>query len=56
MELLDRIQGVAFDGYDRTIDVHIKNIRKKIEPDPRKPRYIITVYGAGYRFVEQEPS
>jgi DNA-binding response OmpR family regulator len=52
MELLDRIQGVAFEGYDRTIDVHIKNLRKKIEPDPRKPHYILTVYGAGYRFAE----
>ena len=52
MELLDRIQGVAFEGYDRTVDVHIKNLRKKIEPNPRKPRYVLTVYGAGYRFAE----
>ena len=49
MELLDRVQGVAYEGYDRTIDVHIKNLRKKIEPNPRKPIYVITVYGAGYR-------
>lgn len=53
MELLDRVQGEAFEGYDRTVDVHIKNLRKKIEPDPRKPRYILTVYGAGYRFAEE---
>ena len=52
MELLDRVQGEAFEGYERTIDVHVKNLRKKIEPDPRHPTYIQTVYGAGYRFVE----
>ena len=55
MELLDRIQGVAFEGYDRTVDVHIKNLRKKIEPNPRKPRYVLTVYGAGYRFAAERP-
>jgi two-component system alkaline phosphatase synthesis response regulator PhoP len=52
MELLDRVQGAAYEGYERTIDVHVKNLRKKIEPDPRRPRYILTVYGAGYRFAE----
>jgi DNA-binding response OmpR family regulator len=52
MELLDRVQGTAFEGYERTIDVHIKNLRKKIELDSRHPRYILTVYGAGYRFTE----
>ena len=56
MELLDRVQGQAFEGYERTIDVHIKNLRKKIEPDPRAPRYILTVYGAGYRFVPEQES
>ena len=55
IELLDRIQGVAFDGYDRTVDVHIKNLRKKIEPNPRKPRYVLTVYGAGYRLAVERP-
>jgi len=49
MELLERVQGEAFAGYERTIDVHIKNLRAKIEPDPRQPRYIETVYGVGYR-------
>ncbi len=53
MELLDRVQGAAFEGYERTIDVHIKNLRKKIEPDPRHPTFILTVYGVGYRFVEK---
>ena len=52
MELLDRVQGVAYEGYERTVDVHIKNLRKKIEANPRQPRYILTVYGAGYRFAE----
>lgn len=54
MELLDRVQGEAFEGYERTIDVHIKNLRKKIEVDPRHPIYILTVYGAGYRFAEED--
>lgn len=51
LDLLDRLQGTAFEGYERTIDVHIKNLRGKIEPDPRSPCYIETVYGAGYRFA-----
>jgi DNA-binding response OmpR family regulator len=52
-DLLDRIQGVAFEGYERTVDVHIKNLRAKIEANPRKPRYIETVYGVGYRFARE---
>ncbi len=51
-ELLDRLQGDAYEGYERTIDVHIRNLRSKIEPDSRTPRYIETIYGIGYRFVE----
>jgi DNA-binding response OmpR family regulator len=51
LELLDQIQDTAFVGYARTIDVHIKNLRAKIEDDPRQPRYIETVYGVGYRFA-----
>ena len=51
LELLDQIQDTAFVGYARTIDVHIKNLRAKIEEDPRQPRYIETVYGVGYRFT-----
>jgi len=53
LDLLDRIQGTAYEGYERTIDVHIKNLRAKIEPDPRSPRYIKTVYGIGYRFARE---
>jgi DNA-binding response OmpR family regulator len=52
LELLDRVQGYAFEGYERTVDAHVKNLRHKIEPDPREPRYILTVYGVGYRFTE----
>jgi DNA-binding response OmpR family regulator len=53
-QLLDLLHGVAFESYERAIDSHIKNIRKKIEPDPAHPRYIQTVYGLGYRFADQQ--
>lgn len=52
-QLLDRVFDLAFAGYDRTIDAHIKNLRRKIEADPRAPRYILTIYGVGYKFAEQ---
>lgn len=51
MELLDRLQGDAYEGYERTIDVHVRNLRTKIEGDPKRPAYIETVYGIGYRFA-----
>jgi DNA-binding response OmpR family regulator len=51
LDLLDVIQGVRYEGYERTIDTHVKNLRSKIETDPRTPRYIETVYGVGYRFT-----
>lgn len=50
LDLLDRVQGDAYEGYERTIDVHIRNLRAKIEADSRNPNYIETVYGMGYRF------
>ena len=50
--LVDLLYDHAFDGYDRTIDAHIKNLRRKIEPDPREPRLILMVYGVGYRFTD----
>jgi len=50
-DLLDQLQGTSFEGYERTIDVHVRNLRAKIEPDPRNPRYVETVYGIGYRFA-----
>ena len=49
-ELLTELQGIAFEGIERTVDVHIRNLRTKIEPDPSKPCYIETVFGMGYRF------
>ncbi len=49
-QLLEAIQGSAYAGYERTIDAHIKNLRAKLEPDPKHPRYIETVFGIGYRF------
>ena len=51
-QLLDALHGVAFESYERAIDAHIKNIRRKVEPTPGTPRYIQTVYGVGYRFAE----
>lgn len=51
MQLLDAVQGDAFEGYERSIDSHVKNLRRKIEVDPRQPRYIQTVIGVGYKFV-----
>ena len=51
-QLLDQTQGSTYDGYERTIDQHLKNLRQKIEPNPREPRYLLTVYGVGYKFAE----
>jgi two-component system, OmpR family, alkaline phosphatase synthesis response regulator PhoP len=51
-QLLDVIHGVAFESYERAIDAHVKNIRRKLEPSPRSPQYILTVYGVGYRLAE----
>ena len=53
LDLLDKMQGDAYEGYERTVDVHIRNLRAKIEPDPKDPRYVETVYGMGYRFALQ---
>ena len=51
-QLLDAVRGVAFESYERAIDAHVKNIRKKIEPPAGRPRYILTVHGVGYRFAD----
>jgi DNA-binding response OmpR family regulator len=53
LDLLERIQGDAYEGYERTIDVHVKNLRAKIEPNPRQPRYIETIFGVGYRLAKE---
>jgi two-component system alkaline phosphatase synthesis response regulator PhoP len=52
-QLLDLVYDVAYDGYDRAIDSHIKNLRRKIEPDSGEPKYILTVYGVGYKLSEE---
>ena len=52
-QLLDAVRGVAFESYERAIDAHVKNIRRKIEPDPHEPRYVLTVYGVGYKFADE---
>jgi DNA-binding response OmpR family regulator len=51
-QLLQQIQDSPLEGFERTIDVHIRNIRAKIEPDPKTPRYILTIYGVGYKLAE----
>ncbi len=53
LELIEKALGYAYEGMERTIDSHIKNLRRKIEPDPKNPRYIETVYGVGYRLKEE---
>ena len=51
-QLLNAVHGVSFESYERAIDAHIKNIRRKLEPNPRSPRYVLTVHGIGYRFTD----
>ncbi|HSJ45173.1 MAG TPA: response regulator transcription factor [Euzebyales bacterium] len=51
-QLLDAVHGVAFETYERAIDAHVKNIRRKMEPDPGRPRFVQTVHGVGYRFSD----
>jgi len=53
-QLIDLVYNVAYDGFDRAVDSHIKNLRRKIEPDLRQPRYVLTVYGVGYKLGEAE--
>ena len=51
-QLLDAVRGAAVESYERAIDAHVKNIRRKIEPDPRSPRFLRTVFGVGYRVAD----
>jgi two-component system, OmpR family, alkaline phosphatase synthesis response regulator PhoP len=53
-QLLDAVHGMAFESYERAIDAHVKNLRRKIEPDPHAPRYIETVIGVGYRLADSD--
>jgi two-component system, OmpR family, alkaline phosphatase synthesis response regulator PhoP len=55
-QLLELAYDVSYAGFDRTVDAHIKNLRRKIEPDPRDPKYVLTIYGVGYKFVEDMES
>jgi two-component system alkaline phosphatase synthesis response regulator PhoP len=52
-QLLTHLHGVAYEGFDRSIDAHVKNLRRKLEPDPANPRYVLTVYGIGYKFNDE---
>jgi DNA-binding response OmpR family regulator len=52
-QLLDTIHGVVVESYERAVDAHIKNIRRKLEPDPHRPQYVLTVHGVGYRFADR---
>ena len=51
-QLLDALHGIAFESYERAIDAHVKNLRRKVEPDPSEPRYLLTVYGVGYKYTD----
>jgi len=51
-QLLEMVRGLDADAFDRVIDAHVKNIRRKLEPDPRQPRYVLTVHGVGYKLAE----
>lgn len=51
-QLLDALHGVAFESYERAVDAHMKNLRRKLEPDPANPRYLLTVYGVGYKYAD----
>jgi DNA-binding response OmpR family regulator len=53
LQLMDRALGESYEGYERTLDAHIKNLRRKLEPDPAHPRYVQTVFGVGYKFAEE---
>ncbi len=52
-QLLDRLHGIAYVGFDRSIDAHVKNLRRKLEANPAESRYVLTVYGVGYRFTDE---
>ena len=51
-QLLDALHGVSFESYERSVDAHVKNLRRKIEPDPRRPELVLTVFGVGYKFAD----
>jgi two-component system, OmpR family, alkaline phosphatase synthesis response regulator PhoP len=55
-QLVDQVYGVAYDGFDRSIDAHVKNLRRKLEANPLEPRYVLTVFGLGYKFTDESPA
>ncbi len=55
LEILEAVQGISHEGYERTVDVHVKNLRKALEPDPARPAYLLTVWGVGYKLAERAP-
>ena len=52
LELLEALRGTTYESFERSIDSHIKRLRQKIEPDPKNPRYVLTVFGVGYKFAK----
>ncbi len=50
-QIIDRVYGESFEGFERTVDVHVKNLRQKLEPNPQQPQYVLTVHGVGYKFA-----
>jgi len=55
-QLVDHVYGVAYEGFDRSIDAHVKNLRRKLEAHPLEPRYVVTVFGLGYKFTDESPA
>ncbi|MCS7235955.1 MAG: response regulator transcription factor [Armatimonadota bacterium] len=51
-QIIERVYGESFEGFERTVDVHVKNLRQKLEPNPQQPRYVLTVHGVGYKFAK----
>jgi len=54
LELLEALRGTTYESFERSIDSHVKRLRQKIEPDPKTPRYVKTVFGVGYKFAKSE--
>jgi DNA-binding response OmpR family regulator len=54
LELLEAVRGETYESFERSVDSHIKRLRQKIEPDPRNPRFVLTVFGVGYKLAREE--
>jgi len=53
MQIIEALRGVAYESFERSVDTHVKRLRQKIEPDPKAPGYVLTVYGVGYKFTAE---